>query len=94
MGQSLAWAVRRTPKLKRTGISRRVDDLGRVVIPIEFRRLADIKAQDAVMVSLVVDDDNRVRGFLVEATGWVIDPASVPLLNDTIKTLDGPEVEL
>ena len=36
--------------LKSTGIVRRVDELGRVVIPIELRRTLGIKIKDALVI--------------------------------------------
>ena len=37
-------------KLKSTGIVRRVDELGRIVLPIELRRTMDIAEKDAVEI--------------------------------------------
>jgi transcriptional pleiotropic regulator of transition state genes len=34
--------------MKSTGIVRRVDELGRIVIPIELRRTLDIEIKDAL----------------------------------------------
>lgn len=42
--------------MKATGIIRRIDDLGRVVIPKEIRRNANIKEGDAL--EIFVDDFN------------------------------------
>lgn len=36
--------------MKSTGIVRKVDELGRVVIPIELRRNLDIKVKDALEI--------------------------------------------
>jgi transcriptional pleiotropic regulator of transition state genes len=36
--------------MKATGVVRRVDDLGRVVIPKELRRAYDIKERDAIEI--------------------------------------------
>ncbi len=36
--------------MKSTGIVRKVDELGRVVIPIELRRTLDIKEKDALEI--------------------------------------------
>ncbi len=44
--------------MKSTGIVRKVDELGRVVIPIELRRTLDIKEKDAL--EIYVDDDRIV----------------------------------
>lgn len=41
--------------LKATGIVRKIDDLGRVVIPIELRRTLDIGEKDAL--EIYVDED-------------------------------------
>ncbi|UCZ53297.1 AbrB/MazE/SpoVT family DNA-binding domain-containing protein [Bacillus shivajii] len=44
--------------MKSTGIVRKVDELGRVVIPIELRRTLDIAEKDAL--EIYVDDDRIV----------------------------------
>lgn len=36
--------------MKSTGIVRKIDDLGRVVLPIEMRRVLDIDVRDAVEI--------------------------------------------
>ncbi len=36
--------------MKSTGIVRKVDELGRVVIPIELRRILDIKEKDSLEI--------------------------------------------
>lgn len=36
--------------MKSTGVVRKVDNLGRVVLPIELRRTLDIKEKDAVEI--------------------------------------------
>ena len=43
-------------KMKKTGIFRRIDDLGRVVIPKEVRRNLGINEDD--MLEIFVDDDS------------------------------------
>ena len=42
--------------MKATGIVRRIDDLGRVVIPKEIRRTLRIKEGDSFLTSLTVFD--------------------------------------
>lgn len=37
-------------KIKSTGIVRKVDELGRIVLPIELRRTLDIEEKDAVEI--------------------------------------------
>lgn len=44
--------------MKSTGIVRKVDELGRVVIPIELRRTLDIKEKDPI--EIYVDDDKII----------------------------------
>jgi transcriptional pleiotropic regulator of transition state genes len=44
--------------MKSTGIVRRVDELGRVVIPIELRRTLDIEEKDAL--EIFVDGENII----------------------------------
>ena len=43
--------------MKSTGIVRKVDELGRVVIPIELRRTLSINVKDALEIYL---DDDRI----------------------------------
>ncbi|MBP1758764.1 MAG: transcriptional regulator, AbrB family [Firmicutes bacterium] len=42
--------------MKATGIVRRMDDLGRVVIPKEIRRTMRIREGDPLLKTLTVDD--------------------------------------
>lgn len=44
--------------MKSTGIIRKVDDLGRIVLPIELRRTLDIAERDELEIYL--DDDKVV----------------------------------
>ena len=44
--------------MKSTGIVRKVDELGRVVLPIELRRTLDIAEKDAL--EIYVDDDRII----------------------------------
>lgn len=43
--------------MKSTGIIRKVDDLGRIVLPIELRRTLDIAERDPLEISL---DGDRI----------------------------------
>ena len=38
------------PFMKSTGVVRKVDELGRIVLPIELRKLMDINVKDAVEI--------------------------------------------
>lgn len=42
--------LKEEPKMKSTGVVRRVDELGRIVIPIELRRTLDIAEKDALEI--------------------------------------------
>lgn len=44
--------------MKNTGIVRNLDNLGRIVIPIELRKLFDIKSKDSL--EIFVDGDNII----------------------------------
>ncbi|QEK13392.1 AbrB/MazE/SpoVT family DNA-binding domain-containing protein [Crassaminicella thermophila] len=44
--------------MKSTGIVRKVDELGRVVLPIELRRTLNIKEKDAL--EIYVDEDQII----------------------------------
>ena len=48
--------------MKATGIVRRIDELGRIVLPIELRRTMDIEERDRVEIYLE-DDLIIVRKF-------------------------------
>ena len=50
--------------MKSTGIPRKVDDLGRIVVPVEFRRLLDIHEGDELEVTL---EDDRIVLSRVDA---------------------------
>ena len=41
--------------MKTTGIVRKVDELGRIVLPVEIRRLLNISEKDALEISLEND---------------------------------------
>ncbi len=44
--------------MKSTGVVRKVDELGRIVLPIEIRKTLDIKQKDAI--EIFTDGDNIV----------------------------------
>ena len=44
--------------MKSTGIVRKVDTLGRIVLPIEIRKILDIKEKDAI--EIFIDNDKIV----------------------------------
>jgi len=48
--------------MKSTGIVRKVDELGRIVLPIELRRTLDIAERDALEI-FVSDDTIHLRKY-------------------------------
>lgn len=50
--------------MKSTGIVRRIDELGRVVIPIELRRTFDIKEGDSLEIFVADEGQIILRKFL------------------------------
>lgn len=44
------WIMKGGKNMKSTGVVRKVDELGRVVIPIELRRTLDIAEKDALEI--------------------------------------------
>jgi transcriptional pleiotropic regulator of transition state genes len=50
--------VRRDTSVRATGVSRKVDDLGRIVLPAELRRSFDIREGDHIEIS--VEGDNII----------------------------------
>ncbi|MGN1129182.1 MAG: AbrB/MazE/SpoVT family DNA-binding domain-containing protein [Candidatus Flemingiibacterium sp.] len=51
--------------MKSTGIVRRIDELGRIVLPIELRNKMDIKTRDSV--EIFVDEDKIILKKYVPA---------------------------
>ena len=52
--------------MKATGIVRRIDDLGRVVIPKEIRRTMRIREGDPPLIVLTWDTSMAFMGAMVE----------------------------
>ncbi len=44
--------------MKSTGVVRKVDDLGRIVLPIEIRKTLDIKEKDSI--EIFIDQDQII----------------------------------
>lgn len=72
--------------MKSTGIVRKVDELGRVVIPIELRRTLGISDKDAL--EIYVDDDKIVlKKYKPNRTCFITGEVSednIPLANGKI----------
>ena len=56
--------------MKSTGVVRRIDELGRIVLPIEIRRSLDINVKDPV--EIFTDDDCIIFFHLVLLIIYVI----------------------
>ncbi len=83
----------------RTGIIRPLDELGRVVLAMEYRRVGNLQPKDALMQSLVVDSESgRVVGILVEPVNWLFDPDAAPKLTDMLNevqiTVTGSDLDM
>lgn len=80
--------------MKSTGIVRKVDELGRVVIPIELRRTLGIAEKDAL--EIYVDDDRIILkkykpNMTCQVTGEVSDNNHVLADGSLILSRDGAE---
>ncbi|WP_213424272.1 AbrB/MazE/SpoVT family DNA-binding domain-containing protein [Bhargavaea massiliensis] len=70
--------------MKSTGIVRKVDELGRVVIPIELRRTLGIKEKDAL--EIYVDDDRIIlKKYMPNMTCAITGDVS----DDNFRLIDG-----
>ncbi|HET7578949.1 MAG TPA: AbrB/MazE/SpoVT family DNA-binding domain-containing protein [Bacillales bacterium] len=80
--------------MKSTGIVRKVDELGRVVIPIELRRTLGINEKDAL--EIYVDDDRIVlkkykASMTCQVTGEVSDENLILANGKLILSKEGAE---
>ena len=80
--------------MKSTGIVRKVDELGRVVIPIELRRTLNIAQKDAL--EIYVDEDKIILkkylpNMTCSITGTVSDDNSSLIDGKLILSPDGAE---
>ena len=81
--------------MKSTGIVRKVDELGRVVIPIELRRTLDIAEKDAL--EIYVDDDRIILkkykpNMTCQVTGEVSDDNFTLASGKIIVSREGAEL--
>ncbi len=95
----LARGSHSTLKTFRTGVIRQVDELGRVVLAIEYRKAGNIQTKDVLIQSLVVDvESGRLVGILLEPADWVLSqdgaPKLIDMLNEIRVTAIGPELDL
>ena len=65
--------------MKATGIVRRIDDLGRVVIPKEIRRTMRIKEGDPLEIFVDREGEVILKNILPSAN-WEILPENMPVL--------------
>ena len=69
--------------MKSTGIVRKVDELGRIVLPIELRRTYDLAVKDAI--EIYTDDDKIILKKCVEYKGKTICAACMAELKGEAK---------
>ena len=77
--------------MKATGIVRRIDDLGRVVIPKEIRRTMKIREGDPLIISTtengVLFEKYDVNADITDSLKQVIDNYGDDLTKDEIETI-------
>lgn len=56
--------------MKATGIVRRIDDLGRIVIPKEIRRTMRIREGDPTLTTLIHSEDAGLVRFCIAMVGF------------------------
>ena len=66
--------------MKSTGIVRKVDELGRVVIPIELRRTLGIEEKDEKVLSLIQDVKNNIGNNMEYVDNSSTEPKEVKIL--------------
>lgn len=74
-----------------TGIVRRVDDLGRIVIPMELRRTLGIKVKDPMSISVegerIILEKHRDVCAICGDTDQVVEVKSRPVCSDCVTTI-------
>lgn len=80
--------------MKNTGVNRRVDDLGRVVIPKEIRRILDIGERDTLIISIskdtIVIQKYHTSCVFCRATEELIDFKDKPVCTSCLKDCRSP----
>lgn len=82
--------------MKSTGIVRKVDELGRIVIPMELRRTLDINVKDPVEI-FIDGEEIILRKFVSNAACIVtgeITPENFTLFNNITLSPKGAEILL
>lgn len=82
----------------RTGIVRKIDSHGRVVLSKEQLEWCQLAPGARVMMSVVVDRYGKVRGILCEPMAWVADSSSAPTFDEVIARImevegEGPGID-
>ena len=68
----LVFFIKEDMLVKATGIVRRIDDLGRIVIPKEIRRTLRIREGDPLLTTLLLTENTVNKRFLKETFAAVI----------------------
>ncbi|MEG0440622.1 MAG: AbrB/MazE/SpoVT family DNA-binding domain-containing protein [Solibacillus sp.] len=82
--------------MKSTGIVRKLDDLGRIVIPMELRRTFDINEKDSMEI-FIDGEEIILRKYVSNATCIVtgeITPENFTLFNNITLSPKGAEILL
>ena len=66
--------------MKSTGVVRKVDELGRIVLPIELRKMMDINVKDSV--EIFTDNDSIILKKYMPACIFCGDAADVVYFGD------------
>lgn len=82
----------------RTGIVRKIDNHGRIVLSKEQLEWCHLDPGQRVMMSVVVDKNGKVRGILCEPMAWVADPSQVPTFDEVVARImevegEGPGID-
>ena len=74
-------------RMKNTGVSRRIDELGRIVIPKEIRNSLDINSYDLVQISvennnIVLSKYKTVNEFITPIVAFIntVNNKNIPIL--------------
>ena len=67
--------------MKSTGIVRRIDDLGRIVLPIEIRNTMNIKTRDALEIFVLGREEQMILVSRFDNLGKGASGAAVQCMN-------------
>jgi bifunctional DNA-binding transcriptional regulator/antitoxin component of YhaV-PrlF toxin-antitoxin module len=68
------------------GTPRKVDELGRVVLPMEVRKMLGLEVGDVLFVAIL--EVEGVPRICLEPAAWLLNPEAVPSVQDFLDRLD------